>query len=206
MKLRLATAAAALALAATPAAAVVTSITLSSGGSSQIIAAPTDAQALSGNTIYAFTEQTSILPAAPRPVVLAATDFLTPGVRLPAGTRISSHFFVFAPGAAGTISGTITFNQNVIGLQRQSNVLGAQDSLQLRAPGTSYGTFAGLESLDSVTFLNNKTISFSLSSTATNKDMFSVITAVPEPASWAMFITGFGLVGLGARRRRTVAA
>lgn len=29
---------------------------------------------------------------------------------------------------------------------------------------------------------------------------------VPEPASWAMMITGFGLVGAGMRRRRMVAA
>jgi hypothetical protein len=30
--------------------------------------------------------------------------------------------------------------------------------------------------------------------------------AVPEPASWAMLITGFGLIGAAARRRRLVAA
>lgn len=30
--------------------------------------------------------------------------------------------------------------------------------------------------------------------------------AVPEPASWAMMITGFGLAGLALRRRRAVAA
>jgi hypothetical protein len=30
--------------------------------------------------------------------------------------------------------------------------------------------------------------------------------AVPEPASWAMLITGFGLTGAAARRRRTTAA
>ncbi len=29
------------------------------------------------------------------------------------------------------------------------------------------------------------------------------VTAVPEPASWAMLITGFGMVGYGLRRRRT---
>ena len=32
---------------------------------------------------------------------------------------------------------------------------------------------------------------------------FSFQVGVPEPASWAMLITGFGVVGLAARRRRT---
>ena len=32
---------------------------------------------------------------------------------------------------------------------------------------------------------------------------FAVAGAVPEPATWAMLISGFGMVGLAARRRRT---
>jgi hypothetical protein len=35
---------------------------------------------------------------------------------------------------------------------------------------------------------------------------FSAALAIPEPASWAMMITGFGLLGLAARRRRLAAA
>jgi hypothetical protein len=31
------------------------------------------------------------------------------------------------------------------------------------------------------------------------------LSAVPEPATWAMMITGFGLLGLAARRRRELA-
>lgn len=37
-------------------------------------------------------------------------------------------------------------------------------------------------------------------------DNVSVTAAIPEPASWAMLITGFGLVGAAARRRRTAIA
>lgn len=32
------------------------------------------------------------------------------------------------------------------------------------------------------------------------------VSAVPEPATWAMLITGFGMVGYGLRRRRATAA
>ncbi len=34
---------------------------------------------------------------------------------------------------------------------------------------------------------------------------FAAVNIVPEPATWAMLIAGFGLVGFAARRRRTVA-
>lgn len=35
---------------------------------------------------------------------------------------------------------------------------------------------------------------------------FQAFGTIPEPASWAMLIAGFGLVGAAARRRRTVSA
>ena len=34
----------------------------------------------------------------------------------------------------------------------------------------------------------------------------TVIPGVPEPATWAMLIAGFGLVGAAARRRRPIVA
>lgn len=39
-----------------------------------------------------------------------------------------------------------------------------------------------------------------------NFGLVASFNAVPEPASWAMLIAGFGLVGAAARRRRMVAA
>ena len=51
----------------------------------------------------------------------------------------------------------------------------------------------------------------SLTLTTNNPEFWSGMTigvagVVPEPASWAMLIAGFGLVGAAARRRRAVAA
>jgi hypothetical protein len=51
----------------------------------------------------------------------------------------------------------------------------------------------------------------SLTLTTNNPENWSGLTigttgAVPEPASWAMLIAGFGLVGAAARRRRAVVA
>lgn len=37
-------------------------------------------------------------------------------------------------------------------------------------------------------------------------DFDTVVAAVPEPASWAMLITGFGLAGSALRRRRAAIA
>jgi hypothetical protein len=39
-----------------------------------------------------------------------------------------------------------------------------------------------------------------------NSGFISASVSVPEPASWAMLIAGFGLVGAAARRRRTIVA
>lgn len=36
-------------------------------------------------------------------------------------------------------------------------------------------------------------------------DLFATVSAVPEPASWAMMLVGAGLAGAGLRRRRQVA-
>lgn len=64
------------------------------------------------------------------------------------------------------------------------------ESLFLRRvwAGQSYTlAFDGLAATDSTVFIDN---------------VSAILTPVPEPASWAMLIAGFGLVGLASRRRR----
>jgi hypothetical protein len=216
MKLQILAAAAAVTLAAAPANAVITSVVLNAGPVTSSIltglAIPANVQTLSGPTFFGFTERADILisgPDASRPLVDAAPSLLSPATRIPNNTTVSSHFFVFTPTENQGVSGTITFNQNIIGIQRGHGAMIHSASAQLRRGATTYALTAGqgLEAVDTLTFVNDKTLSFSLAATATNKDMFSVITAVPEPATWAMLLVGFGLVGFARRRQvRTVAA
>ena len=51
------------------------------------------------------------------------------------------------------------------------------------------------------------TLTFALSTTSSSANIDNIVVnaaAVPEPASWAMFIGGFGLIGAVARRRTSV--
>lgn len=58
--------------------------------------------------------------------------------------------------------------------------------------GTSYTlTFTGLAQDDRTTFIDSVALG---------------TTPVPEAATWAMLVAGFGLVGFAARRRRAIAA
>ncbi len=215
MNLRIASAVAALVLAAAPAQAVITSITLS-GGSTVSVSAPANLSTI-GAGVTAFNEAQNVLmptgPAGNRPAVLPAPDFVTPVSILPASQRFSSHFFVFrhgAPTGRTNFSGTITFNQNIVGIQRTTAQITPARSAMLRVAGVDYTTdFNGLEATgvnsDALTVVNSKTLDFNLNSNAAG-DMFAVITAVPEASTWAMMLTGFGLVGVGARRRRAAVA
>lgn len=70
-----------------------------------------------------------------------------------------------------------------------------------------------LDAMLGATFLagsNTLTFSYSGSAQGTGDEAWGLgkVTAgaVPEPSSWAMLITGFGMVGFAARRRRTVVA
>ena len=65
--------------------------------------------------------------------------------------------------------------------------------------GEAHGVIQFKGTFTSLTLLTNNTENWSGLTIGT-------AGAVPEPASWAMLIAGFGLVGAAARRRRVVAA
>ncbi len=112
---------------------------------------------------------------------------------------VSGDYFVLV-GVAGTIDnvaatfdlgfGSPTYFSN-FGLFNNSSGYGFNSS------GTSL--FTGTESAP--TF---KLGTFTLTPNTPEPDYTLTITAVPEPASWAMLVAGFGALGAMVRRRRDV--
>ena len=66
--------------------------------------------------------------------------------------------------------------------------------------------FAGATTFDDVSGTPNNPRSNLWAFDILNVNSAQVVPGIPEPASWAMLIAGFGLVGAAARRRRIIAA
>jgi PEP-CTERM motif len=152
--------------------------------------------------LYAFDERQGVTLTA----ALAANLGLT---NIAFGTRINSHFVFFDPRARETLQGNVTFDSPVIAaitLRPQligSNYLGNANVTYLTPasfglePGTDFVTLSSPDA-------NSIRINFLTADSP--GDHFRIITAapvaaVPEPATWALMILGFGLIG-GAIRQR----
>jgi hypothetical protein len=119
-----------------------------------------------------------------------------------AGTRVASQFLFFDPrGAAQIATGFAKFNGDILGVATTTTLLQGSDFLGIQPTVFyNYNDGSGLEDQDIVTF-SGRTLNFTLQASSPS-DSIRILTAVPEPASWAMLIAGFGLVGAAARRRR----
>ncbi len=228
-------AAAAALLASVPANAVIVSGTLSSGsvvvngGSFQIVAAPATIATNQVNSINVLgvNEQQKVTLGAAQRVINAniasgtiiannATAVNPVSTLISAGTVVNSHLVFLDPAGTSTrgATGSVTFNGRILGfILHDTGRLGANftdTNALFGATGTTYGAMhSGLDGApDAYTIggSGNKTLTFTFNAGATSADFVRVITAVPEPRSWAMMLTGFGMVGFGMRRRRTAVA
>ncbi|WP_426169194.1 PEPxxWA-CTERM sorting domain-containing protein [Sandarakinorhabdus sp. DWP1-3-1] len=115
------------------------------------------------------------------------------------GTNAFGGIFNLDPGGRGQ---GLEFTLNLTG--GGTEVAGR---IQYEAPG--FFGFTSTNSFDSVTWRGFDDINGSAETFNLDNAMFgSVSAAVPEPASWALMIVGFGIVGVGMRSRRqaTIAA
>lgn len=202
-------------LAAAPASAVVVAGTLTGGTALQPVAATRNRPAIAAGTFV-------IVDPIPSGFAVGDNNFQDHNVRafneaqkfkltsdlrfngspnVAAGVRVSSHYVVFDPRETRTAIGSITFGNRILGVMTNSTRLAESDFLG--NPLVSYlnPNARGLEAnTDSVVF-SGKALNYTLQAGSPG-DSFRVITAVPEPANWAMLIAGFGLVGAAQRRRR----
>lgn len=228
-------AAAAALLASVPANAVIVSGTLTggtiktNGGSFTIVAAPgtiATNQVNSANILGVNERQKVTLGAAQRVInaniasgtIIANTAAAVNPVStlINAGTVVNSHLIILDPAGNATrgATGSVTFNGRILGfILHETGRLGANftsTNAIFGVPGTTYGSMhSGLDGAPdayAITGSGNKTLTFAFNTAATSADFVRVITAVPEPRSWAMMLAGFGMVGFGMRRRRAAVA
>lgn len=167
-----------------------------------------------GSTLLGQTAMTSLTLAIDTAFVATAGSFslsydpaqllFQPGLSTIDGGALSGLLALFQPGSisysaapgAFSLSGTLAAPQDISNRSVQFGL--AFQGLQVSAPGHPHP------------------VAFSLSLTDDNGDLWSAatglptlsgqlpvtVTAVPEPASYAMLLGGLGLLGAAARRRR----
>jgi hypothetical protein len=210
MKLRNMVVGAALAVAAiaAPAQAVIVSGTLSGGnaltldhGSFVVINGGTvGLNAFNTANTYGLNEAQKLVLASSVAVDLGASP-------IAAGTYVSSHLILVDPariGSTTTSVGSVTFGARILGLIFVRDRLVSTNAV-FNNGSTTYGTMQGTEGADTFSY-SGKTFNYSFFNGAATTDMVRVITAVPEPQTWAMLVVGFGLVGVSARRRKAAVA
>ena len=116
--------------------------------------------------------------------------------------------FTFANGQNG-FGGLFDLTPGGAGLGIQIRLVGNGGLLNQEVPNGANGQFFGFisdEAFDVVRFVGGTQAANGSSETYTLDNLrFGALTAgaVPEPATWAMMIAGFGLVGGAMRRRST---
>ncbi|MEP2101127.1 MAG: PEPxxWA-CTERM sorting domain-containing protein [Parasphingorhabdus sp.] len=143
------------------------------------------------NNLFAFDEQQSVTLAA-------AVGGLA------AGTVVNSHYVFFDPGPSRRAIGYVDFDGDILGVLDAKSDMDLTDA-SLGNPNVNYLSVAlrGLESADSFNVVGDRlNLNFRASDPGDYVRVLTAAPAVPEPATWAMMIGGFGLVGGAMRRRR----
>lgn len=111
-------------------------------------------------------------------------------------SSFADNFYQFVAGQGVTTAGGQQVNKTL-----QSWILSNYSSTAF-VSGISVGDGSGALATYHA-FVDNVTLGTTAGSTTYNFELPSAIGAVPEPATWAMMIAGFGLVGGAIRRRST---
>ncbi len=169
------------------------------------------------DTVFAFSEKQSTL--------FGNAPAFNLGGPVASSTLVSSYYVYFDPKTSQRIKASLTFSEAILGVyfltgtadtnphgvfHSGTGLKGSADNFGLASVGYQYVAATGLEAVDRsashFSFLGN---TLSLDWTASNPgDHIRVltaapmVTAVPEPESYAMLLAGLGLMGSIVVRRR----
>lgn len=157
--------------------------------------------------VYGFDEKANVGLSSNLTVNLGGP--VSNNTTLAAGTRVASHYVFFDPRGILRAVGSVTFSQKILGILRTTGSIDATNgTFGLPSVGYVSVTATGLEGSDLITSLSpdGKTLNYNWNASNPG-DHIRVLTAVPEPATWAFMILGFGLIGgamRSAKSRQTV--
>jgi PEP-CTERM motif len=119
------------------------------------------------------------------------------------GQQVQSWFLMWDPKKSEQVNGTVTFDADILYMLDTKTELQASDGFKKLGVTYDYNRSAvGLERSE----VNNTTFAgdtLSLKWTASNPgDHVRVMTAVPEPGTYALMAAGLAMLGFAARRRK----
>ena len=140
-----------------------------------------------------------------------ASDYLTFGFNIAAGYTATVSDIVFGAERSGSGPSTISLSASTDGGSTFQSLTSFAQTTQNRVQNLTFGS---LTSASSIIFRLTGTGAtapggtFRLTNANGNplsiNGSVSAISAVPEPAAWALMILGFGVVGASMRRRQSV--
>jgi hypothetical protein len=173
-----------------------------------------DFNTANGNAYASFTDQ---LTAGASGATLDVISTLEGGVSLSASAHSMVHLYDTSNGAdLLNISGFLSYNSSSQSIPMTINLIAGHNYLLYSAveaqadtvsPEGPHGARDAVADLSNTSKLTIDIVSGSYT-TVSGHDYSSTVAAgaVPEPATWAMMIAGYGLLGAAARRRRAFPA
>ncbi|MEM8944401.1 MAG: hypothetical protein AAGD11_04395 [Planctomycetota bacterium] len=151
--------------------------------------------------LVAFDEQ--------QDVELVSTLAIGPGISIPAGVVVSSHYVAFDPGVPSSVEGFIDFDEPILAVVGLPQSLAATESL-FASGSTNYsvGPAVGPEfqNMDQVFVSPNDRARLVFRAAGNSPgDQVRVLTGIiPEPASIVLLIVAIGVSALGQPRAAAV--
>lgn len=120
------------------------------------------------------------------------------------GQTVDSWLLFFDPNGSSSVAGSVTFSQSILQVFGTRADLVNTSAFQRTGYTYSYSTSVAPETGDTTTF-SGRTLTLNWNASDPG-DYVRILTAVPEPATYAQMAAGLWVMGMVARRRQRAKA